>query len=1208
MRMNFSHEKSKGKARPLYPKVAFSIPVKDSSPINDAASEDTALSSANGAAQEVSQEILPNPHFPAQEEAVLRYWDHDDTFQKSIDQRSAGVDSLNEFVFYDGPPFANGLPHYGHLLTGYVKDVVPRYETMKGHRVERVFNWDTHGLPAELEAQKELGFTNKEQIDEVGIAAFNEACRKSIMKYATQWEDYVHRQGRWVDFSQGIKTMDVPYMESVIWAFKQLYDQDLIYRGYRVLPYCPVDQTPLSNHELHMDADVYRMRQDQTVTIGVKLKNNEGEPGPGDDSYALFWTTTPWTVPNNLAIVVGPQIEYQEILPHKGHFAGKRLWIAAARVKDYAKELGENYEILRTLTGSQMAGWSYYPVFEYLIDPPIRDKKQLPGPHAWHIYTADYVDTTEGTGIVHQAPYGEDDMNTLRKNGIGTTDLTDDSVCFTSLVPDYEGLSVFEANKPIIKDLRNGTGPLKNIPGDERAFLFQEKSYEHSYPHCWRCGSPLIYKPVSSWFVKVVALKEQMIRENKDINWIPDNVREGQFGKWLEGSRDWSITRNRYWGTPIPVWISDNPSYPRVDVYGSLAELEKDFGQLPKNDHGEVDLHRPWIDDLVRPNPDDPTGKSTMRRVPDVLDVWFDSGSISFAQKHYPFENKEWFEKHFPADFVVEYIGQTRGWFYVQDVLTTALFDKPPFTNVICHGIVLGSDGEKMSKHLHNYPDVNEVFDTYGSDAMRWFLMSSPVLRGGNLIVTDKGVRDVVRQVLLPLWSSYYFFVLYTNAASQGAGFEARLLTAEEVKNLPVMDQYIIAKLHCALVAIQKGLDTFNIADACNEAQNFIDVLTNWYIRTNRNRFWEEDPAAFNTLYTVLEVFSKVIAPLLPFEAEIIWRGLTGGESVHLTDWPFLYSTEAMRKARTNAMLDAELENAESQENERNKREKNISSHCACATSSTTLCEQSSAAEAGSPTPLGRVIIDNPQLLSVMELVRDIVSTALSLRKNKQIRVRQPLSELTVVTAHPEELNDYVPLLESELNVKAVRLLTLEEAHKEGLEIHETLTVNARAAGPRLGKKVQEVIKASKNHQWTLNDSAVPTVTISDGLVITLEPGEYTLDRSINVAHVNNQDDMISSPLAANSFILLNVALTPQLMNEGWARDTIRLIQDMRKEKGLNIADRIQLTLFIPANDEEKLTAASEFKDLIAQETLAISMNITPSQTATDISFDIEKK
>ncbi|RYQ24018.1 isoleucine--tRNA ligase [Bifidobacterium pseudolongum subsp. globosum] len=1078
---------------------------------------------------EQSANVAPNPDFPQLEQDVLRYWDTNGTFQKSIDENPSGEHSSNEFVFFDGPPFANGLPHYGHLLTGYAKDVVPRYQTMKGRRVNRVFGWDTHGLPAELEAQKELGIDSVDQIEQMGIDKFNDACRASVLKYVNEWRDYVHRQARWVDFEHGYKTLDIPYMESVMWAFKTLYEKGLAYKGYRVLPYCPKDQTPLSAHELRMDADVYQDRQDTTVSVAVKLRDE-------DDAYAVFWTTTPWTVPTNFAIVVGADIDYVEVRPKEGKFAGKKFYFAKALLGSYNKELGEDYEVVRELKGSDMVGWRYYPVFPYFASEQATAEGGTPGPNAYQILTADYVDTAEGTGLVHQAPYGEDDMNTLNAHDITSVDVLDSGCRFTSLCPDYEGMFVFDANLPILRNLRAGDGPLAQMPEDQRALLFQEKSYVHSYPHCWRCGTPLIYKPVSSWFVSVTKIKPRLLELNQEINWIPDNVKDGQFGKWLSNARDWSISRNRFWGSPIPVWVSDDPKYPRVDVYGSLDELKADFGDYPRDHEGNINMHRPYIDELTRPNPDDPTGKSTMHRISDVLDCWFESGSMPFAQYHYPFENKEYFEQHFPSDFIVEYIGQTRGWFYLLHVMATALFDKPAFKNVICHGIVLGDDGQKMSKHLRNYPDVNGVFDKYGSDAMRWFLMSSPILRGGNLIVTSEGIRDTVRQIMLPVWSSYYFFTLYANAANNGQGYDARELTANEVPGLPQMDRYLLARTRKLIAQVSAHMDAFEISDACDEVSDFIDMLTNWYIRNTRDRFWNEDENAFNTLYTVLEAFMRVLAPLAPMEAETVWRGLTGGDSVHLGDWPYLTDPAT-----------------------------------------------------GEDTPLGRVLVEDGDLVAAMDKVREVVSATLSLRKAKKMRVRQPLAKLTVVVDEPSQVDGYDALLKSELNIKDVEYSTLDEASDHGLKIIDELKVNARAAGPRLGKQVQFAIKASKSGDWHTDPATGDPVIETPNGAITLQGDEYDITRRVEEADAAARRDSASSILPSGGFVILDLELNDDLIAEGYARDVIRAVQDARKDAGLEVSDRIVLTLTVPADDLPKV---EQFRDLICSETLSTSMQV----------------
>lgn len=864
--------------------------------------------------------------FPDMEEEVQKYWKQDDTFQASLEKTK----DCPEYIFYDGPPFANGLPHYGHLLTGYVKDIVPRYRTMAGNYVPRVFGWDTHGLPAELEAEKQLGITDKAQIEDMGLDKFNEYCAKSVLEYTDEWEDYVNRQARWVDFDNGYKTMDINFMESVMWAFKELYDKGLIYKGFRVLPYSWAEHTSLSNQETRLD-DSYKMRQDPTLTVtfpvagareGTAAEKTLAENPALADASFLAWTTTPWTLPSNEALAVHPEVSYALFKATDGEFAGRTFIMAENLLGTLEKELGEA-EVLGTFTGAQLEGFKYEPIFGFF--PDLRN--------AYQVLLADYVTTEDGTGVVHQSPaFGEDDMNTTNEYDIELVVPVDEDGKFTSQVPPYEGQLVFDANKSIIKDLKAAGRVVRHV------------TIEHSYPHSWRSGEPLIYMALPAWFVKVTEFRDRMVELNhNEIEWLPEHIRDGQFGKWLEGARDWNISRTRYWGAPIPVWMSDNDEYPRMDVYGSLDELERDFGKRPES------LHRPHIDELTRPNPDDPTGKSTMRRVPDVLDCWFESGSMPFAQKHYPFENKEWFETHSPADFIVEYSGQTRGWFYLLHVLSTALFDRPAFKKVVAHGIVLGNDGLKMSKSKGNYPDVNEVFDRDGSDAMRWFLMSSPILRGGNLIVTEQGIREGVRQALLPIWNAYTFLQLY---AEQEAKFDT--------SSTHVLDRYILAKTHDLVANVDAALAGTDIATATEEVRLFADVLTNWYVRRSRDRFWggeDANPEAFNTLYTVLETTTRVVAPLLPHVAEVIYRGLTGERSVHLADFPKAEDYPA----------DADL-------------------------------------------------------VSAMDATRAVASAASSVRKANKLRNRLPLPKLTVAFAGLQSLADFADIIRDEVNVKEVEL------------------------------------------------------------------------------------------------------------------------------------------------------------------------------------------
>lgn len=1013
--------------------------------------------------------------FPVMEQEVLDYWAQDDTFAESIEQR----DGAEEYVFYDGPPFANGLPHYGHLLTGYVKDIVPRYQTMRGKKVARVFGWDCHGLPAELEAEKQLGIKGRQEIEEMGVAKFNDYCATSVLRYADEWKAYVTRQARWVDFENGYKTMDLDFMESVMWAFKALWDKGLVYQGFRVLPYSWAENTPLSNQETRLD-DSYKMRQDPTLTVTFPITGvTDGSSANADlvGATALAWTTTPWTLPSNLALAVNPSVTYVQVeVSEDGAegFVGRRFLLGQDLVGAYAKELGENHTVVSEHPGTELIGLTYEPIFGYFRDHP----------NAFQILGADYVTTEDGTGIVHQAPaFGEDDMNTCDAAGIEVVIPVDMDGKFTSLVPEYEGLLVFDANKEIIKDLK------------EAGKVVRHQTIEHSYPHSWRSGEPLIYMALPSWFVAVTKFRDRMVELNhEEIEWLPEHIRDGQFGKWLENARDWNISRNRYWGSPIPVWVSDNDEYPRVDVYGSLEELERDFGRRPAS------LHRPDIDELTRSNPDDPTGQSTMRRVPEVLDCWFESGSMPFAQVHYPFENKEWFETHAPADFIVEYIGQTRGWFYLLHVLSVALFDRPAFRKVVAHGIVLGDDGLKMSKSKGNYPDVNEVFDRDGSDAMRWFLMSSPILRGGNLIVTEQGIREGVRQAMLPMWNAYSFLRLY---ASQPAEFST--------DSTNVLDRYILAKLREAVENTTAALDATDVASATDEIRTFCDALTNWYVRRSRNRFWEGDtvhPEAFNTLYTVLETLSRVAAPLLPMTTEVIWRGLTGERSVHLTDWP-----------------DASA------------------------------------------------LPEDPQLVEAMDAVRSISSSASSLRKAHKLRNRLPLPKLTVAMPNATALQDFTSIIADEVNVKDVEL-TDDVASVGTFEV----VVNARAAGPRLGKDVQRVIKAVKSGNYTVSEDGV---VIADG--IELQDNEYT--RKLVAQDPDNTADCP----AIGGLVVLDTDVTEELEAEGWAADRIRGLQDARKNAGFEVTDRIAVRLAVP---EDKHQWALEHSDTIANEVLATKFDV----------------
>lgn len=1035
------------------------------------------------------QNVESNPDFSAIETQILAWWKEQKLFEASVEAHPATKNhQSNSYVFYDGPPFANGLPHYGHLLTGFVKDIVARYQTQNGKRVERRFGWDCHGLPAEMAAEKELGVSGRTQITEFGIEKFNDYCRTSVMRYTNEWEYYVTRQARWVDFANSYKTMDTNYMESVIWAFKELYKKGLIYESMRVMPYSWACETPLSNFETRMD-NAYRERADKAVTAAFRLKEKPAFIEANCTHYKLLaWTTTPWTLPSNLALAVGPEITYTYVIKEDTCFI-----LAASSLAHYAKEL-ESDQPNQLFPGTMLLGLHYEPLFSYFAHHEA----------AFRILPGEFVLEGDGTGIVHMAPgFGEDDFNVCEKEGISLVCPVDNAGKFTQEVTDFAGMHVFDANDEIIKMLKH------------QGKWFKTEQYLHNYPHCWRTDTPLIYKAVPSWYVKVTDIKERMVELNQQIQWIPEHVRDGLFGKWLENARDWSISRNRFWGTPLPVWKSDDPRYPRIDVYGSIAEIEKDF-------HVKVtDLHKPFIDQLVRANPEDPTGQSKMVRVSDVFDCWFESGSMPFAQAHYPFENKAWFEERFPADFIVEYAAQTRGWFYTLMVLSTALFDQPPFKNCICHGVILDEKGQKLSKRLNNYADPKEIFASYGADAMRWLMVSSPVMRGQELLIDKEGkmIRDVLRLTIKPIWNAFHFFTLYANADQM----RGHLVTDPS----HILDRYILAKTREAILAIQQAMDSYDIPSACRAVEACFEVLNNWYIRRSRERFWTsvkdaDKQAAYDTLYTVLHVMCRASAPLLPLLTEAIYQGLTSGEE---------------------------------------------------------LLKENSVHLAPFPDPLE--LPEEKELVMAMDRVRDVCNAALGIRNAENLRVRLPLNSLKIIGAHASLLVPFQALIQEEVNVKQVEFFeSIEGAATRKLQL------NFPILGKRLPEKMKTIIAASKQGLW---EQSAGRVTIAGE---TLLPEEYTL-------LLEPKEKRGSAPLSTqDGLILLDIQLTPQLKQEGLARDIVRAIQQARKEAKLQITDNICLKIEAPAEVQE---ACLHYQAYILEQTLAIE--IVSSEHSSEIEW-----
>ena len=1020
--------------------------------------------------------VDPKVDFPKMEESVLKFWEENDIFKKSMKQR----EGCSEYVFYDGPPFATGLPHFGHFVPGTIKDIYPRYMTMKGKLVDRRFGWDCHGLPVEYEMEKELKISGKKEIEDYGIAKFNENCRKIVLRYTSEWRKTVTRMGRWVDFDNDYKTMNPDYMESIWWVVKQLWDKGLIYEGFYILPYCPRCSTVLSNHELNLGG--YQEDTDPAITIKFKVK---GE----DNSYFLAWTTTPWTLPSNQALAVNPDIDYVKVKD------GAECYIMAqARLAAYYKK-ETDYEVLWTKKGSELVGMAYEPLFNYFAS--IEEKG------AFRVFPAAYVTTEDGTGIVHTASgFGEDDNNTLKGTGIPVICPVDAECKFTADVPDYQGRFVKDCDKDIIARLK------------AEGKLILRQNYVHNYPHCWRCHSPLIYRAISSWFVDVQKIKEKMLKANSQINWVPAHLKEGRFGKWLEGARDWAISRNRYWGNPIPIWKCDKCG--KTHCMGSRAELEEKSGVKV------VDLHKHFVDDI--------TYKcecgGTMKRIPEVLDCWFESGSMPYAQVHYPFENKERFEEHFPADFICEGLDQTRGWFYTLVILGAALFDRPAFKNVVVNGLVLAEDGRNMSKSLRNYTDPVEVINKFGADALRFFLVNSAVVRAEDLRYSDKGVKEVLKTLILPLWNAYSFFVTYANID------KVQVTKAPENPKNP-LDRWILSVSESLVKNVTESFDTYNIQKANGLLLEFLDALNNWYVRRSRRRFWKSESdldkeQAYQTLYAVLMKFIKVACPVIPFITDEIYRNLRTPdmpESVHLCDFPIA----------DESLIDLELEKK-------------------------------------------------------MEVTRKAVSLGRALRSSHEIKTRQPLKSAYLVTRDQQEkviLQEMEGIIGEELNVKEISIRENEEDLVE-----YSCKANFRELGKELGKDMKagaEIISRFGGEEIrSLLDGATLSIDIN-GKSYDITKDEIVVTRT----EKGNLKVMNDGSLT----IGLDTTITQELKQEGIIRDLIRNIQNMRKEAGFQVTDRIKVKL--DGNDEVK-AAVEAFGEYLLSETLTEKLDWEKTEGMTE--------
>lgn len=1018
-------------------------------------------------------------NFPEEELKVLDFWKKNNIFKKSISQRAGAED----FVFYDGPPFATGLPHFGHFIPSTIKDIIPRYKTMKGMKVERRFGWDCHGLPVENLIEKELGLNSKTDIEKYGVDKFNEKCRESVLRYVNEWKGTITRLGRWVDFEHDYKTMNPDYMESIWWVMKSLWDKGLLYEGHYILPYCPRCSTVLSNHELNLGG--YKDVHDPAITIrfkvtkaGPKASDKEMENG---STYFIAWTTTPWTLPSNLGLTMGPDIDYVKVKDGDEYYI-----LAEARLGAYYKN-PEELDIVWKKKGSELEGSRYEPLFPYFASLAVNEDGSE---GAFRVFTADFVSTEDGTGIVHTAPgFGEDDNKVFKGTGVPTVCPVDAECKFTKEVPDYAGRFVKECDKDIIERLKR------------EGKLVKKEQILHSYPHCWRCSSPLIYRGVGSWFVAVEKIKPSLLKANSQITWQPPHIKEGRFGKWLEGARDWAISRNRYWGNPLPIWKC--PDCGKTICVGSREELKQLSGIYPE------DLHKHFVDRITIPC--DCGG--IMKRIPEVLDCWFESGSMPYAQNHYPFENKEYFEKHFPADFISEGLDQTRGWFYTLTVLAAALFDKPAFKNCIVNGLVLASDGKKMSKSLRNFTDPNEVINKFGSDALRLFLIHSSVVRADDLKYSDDGVRDVLKGILIPLWNSYSFYVTYANI--DGISPEK----APENPSNP-LDRWILSSAQKLIKNVTEALDAYDLSRAVDPIISFIDELNNWYIRRSRRRFWRSENdndknEAYGSLYTVLKILTKVAAPFIPFVTENIYQNLrqeNEPESVHLCDYPVYDSS----------YRDEELE-------------------------------------------------------FKMDTVQKAVSMGRSLRYQFNLKIRQPLRSVELVTRNPKEKSVLLEMEDSireELNVKNVVFHEKED---------ELVEYRAKANFRVLGKELGGLMGEAARKIQSLGQNEI--LSILDGGVLSLDIGDRTVELTEDKIIVDRLEKEHLKVLNEGTLTVgLDTLLTKELIQEGQVRDLIRGIQNLRKEKGLDVTDRIRL--FVSGTKSMK-EGFESFKEFISSETLA---------------------
>ena len=1048
----------------------------------------------SASSEPVFERVEATADFPAMEREILEFWEENHAFRESNRRREGN----SAFVFYDGPPFATGTPHYGHLLAGTIKDIVPRFWNMRGHPVERRFGWDCHGLPIEALAQEALRLSGTGEILERGVDVFNEQCREMVDTYVAEWRKTITRMGRWVDFDNDYKTMDIDYMESVWWVFKQLWDKDRIYKSYRIMPYSCKLATPLSNFEANKN---YKDVQDPAITI--RLRVIEGQESISPDLldhgalYLTAWTTTPWTLPGNLTLCVGSDIAYAVVEDLE---SGDHLVFAEARLAAYDKSLakalsndpkeigqrGEKYRLVRRVIGADLVGLRYEPVFPYYANDAGR-------PGRFVVLEDGFVTTADGTGIVHIAPaYGEDDFRICRHAGIDLVDPLDAEARFLEPVTDYVGLFCKDADKSIIRKLK------------DEGKLIQQSTTLHSYPFCERTDTPLIYRAIEAWYVKVEDMREDLVAINEEITWVPEYVGSNRFGNWLREANDWNISRNRFWGSCIPVWVNVDDPEDAICV-GSRAELKTLSGVAVD------DLHKHIVDEIVIER----DGK-TYRRTPEVLDCWFESGSVPYAMQHYPFEHEGDFDSSFPAHFIAEGLDQTRGWFYTMLVLGASLFGKSPFRNVIVNGMILARDGKKMSKSLKNYPDPNEMLDVFGADALRAYLIDSPVVRAEELRFEESGLKEIVRTVLLPYWNVLSFFTTYASID----GYDPRTWQADPIDERADIDRWILSVLQSLVRDVNDEMEAYRLYTVVPRLVSFIDDLTNWYVRRSRARFWKSEDDldktnAFATLYSVLTTFSKLLAPFMPFLTEVVYQRLvrpvdpSAPISVHWCDYPQVETAE----------LDAALERR-------------------------------------------------------MSTVRAVSTLGRRVREDHKIKVRQPLRELIVVHRDAAVRQDVVAaaeLLASELNVKKVSV----EADESAFAI-VTVKPNFKTLGQRCGPKLKEI--GPELAGWGFDE--VRRLEAGESIVVVGE--ELRLE---DVLFQRSTRGDAATATDGEYTVVLDTLLDDALRREGIARDAISLLNNVRKEKGFEISDRVRIAW--ECGDAEVTRALEEHSKLVAREVLA---------------------